>query len=41
MAGPHGAGDVEIGQGVAVGRNDDAGAAALAVGIEDGDRRPG
>ena len=38
MAGPGGAGDVEVGERVAVGRDDDAGAAALAVGVEDGDR---
>ena len=39
--GAGGAGDVEVRQGVAVGRDDDAGAAALAVGVEDGDRRAG
>ena len=31
---------MEIGERVAVGRDDDAGAAALAVAVEDGDRRP-
>ena len=38
--GAGGAGDVKVRQRVAVGRNDDAGAAALAVGVEDGERGP-
>ena len=40
MAAPRRSGDVEIRERVTVGRDDDAGAAAVAVGREDGDRRP-
>ena len=41
MAGAGGRGDVEVREGVAIGRDDHAGAAALAIGVEDGDRRAG